>query len=541
MVSPRRRSSRARSTTHQIAASSSSSSSSSRNRISRHRPDEDTLVDLDSTFQRVPDADIDEANDDSHTAESVVDEAMEDAGDAEDEITRCICGFQEYQGGDDETDTDGLFIQCDQCKVWQHGFCVGITDNESTPENYYCEKCKPELHREGFNKAGHKTSVYLPAQEEPPKPTAKEVSHKRRTTMNSRDAEYDDEVLKRMLEVSKHETKTNGDSGSRRGRKRGSSEGSDEMKDPKRSRHSDTPESQSNAIVDSSDEKPAKGPVNPPPSARKARAAANRNASSNNVTSAKRTSTRNRGGIEKFEPRKDDSEHSDDYAPRKNSRSTHRSVVEEPVEPTPVVQAEPVVPDTPQQTTKRAARNSNINGGRRRNGRHTRQSEDPHETGVPMARAESSTSHVKHDNTASVLEKPTKPRLPAARITMNEMKKRVNSISEYITRTQVEMANTRQSDIYAYLAWMEEQGTPVSKSKSSTATPKSASPRSATASSNTVSDPSIPKIQINGGGGTSKVLDKAAEALSANANALEIMELLSTKINRWQQNHGEVL
>jgi len=46
--------------------------------------------------------------------------------------------------------------------------------------------------------------------------------------MNSRDAEYDDEVLKRMLEVSKHETKTNGESGSRRGRKRGSSEGSDE-------------------------------------------------------------------------------------------------------------------------------------------------------------------------------------------------------------------------------------------------------------------------------------------------------------------------
>jgi len=46
--------------------------------------------------------------------------------------------------------------------------------------------------------------------------------------MNSRDAEYDDEVLKRMLEVSKHETKPNGETGSRRGRKRGSSEGSDE-------------------------------------------------------------------------------------------------------------------------------------------------------------------------------------------------------------------------------------------------------------------------------------------------------------------------
>lgn len=48
--------------------------------------------------------------------------------------------------------------------------------------------------------------------------------------MNSRDAEYDDEVFRRMLEVSKQETKVNPDSSVRnsRGRKRGTSEGSDE-------------------------------------------------------------------------------------------------------------------------------------------------------------------------------------------------------------------------------------------------------------------------------------------------------------------------
>lgn len=48
--------------------------------------------------------------------------------------------------------------------------------------------------------------------------------------MNSRDAEYDDEVFKRMLEVSKQETNVNPDSSVRnsRGRKRGSSEGSEE-------------------------------------------------------------------------------------------------------------------------------------------------------------------------------------------------------------------------------------------------------------------------------------------------------------------------
>lgn len=74
----------------------------------------------------------------------------------EDEITRCVCGYQEYQGGDDDaqSDTDGLFIQCDQCSVWQHGYCVGITDPDATPENYYCEKCRPDMHKEGQTKAG---------------------------------------------------------------------------------------------------------------------------------------------------------------------------------------------------------------------------------------------------------------------------------------------------------------------------------------------------------------------------------------------------
>jgi hypothetical protein len=40
------------------------------------------------------------------------------------------------------------------------------------------------------------------------------------------------------------------------------------------------------------------------------------------------------------------------------------------------------------------------------------------------------------------------------------------------------------------------------------------------------------------------MLEKASEALSGNLNttgALEIMEMLSTKINRWQQHYGEVI
>ena len=86
----------------------------------------------------------------------------------EDDVTRCICGFAEYQGlpasriealKQAATDNDnpyasdvileelgGLFISCDTCKVWQHGGCVGILDEENTPEEYFCELCRKDFH-----------------------------------------------------------------------------------------------------------------------------------------------------------------------------------------------------------------------------------------------------------------------------------------------------------------------------------------------------------------------------------------------------------
>jgi hypothetical protein len=95
------------------------------------------------------------------------DEIVED-----EETTRCVCGQLEYPGppidasprgvrsgskshtapsvteADGQSDeAGGLFIQCDKCKVWQHGGCVGIMDEAASPENYFCEECKPEFHQ----------------------------------------------------------------------------------------------------------------------------------------------------------------------------------------------------------------------------------------------------------------------------------------------------------------------------------------------------------------------------------------------------------
>lgn len=87
-----------------------------------------------------------------------VDPIEQDDGNGEDEeeVTRCICGQQDYPGPpkseafhDVEIQSDdagGLFIQCDGCSVWQHGGCVGIIEESQSPDKYYCEECRPKLH-----------------------------------------------------------------------------------------------------------------------------------------------------------------------------------------------------------------------------------------------------------------------------------------------------------------------------------------------------------------------------------------------------------
>lgn len=85
----------------------------------------------------------------------------EDLQDEEDEAVRCICGAEEYPGrppveGSDADffaaielteDVTGFFVQCDVCKVWQHGACVGIFSAESSPDEYFCEQCRKDLHK----------------------------------------------------------------------------------------------------------------------------------------------------------------------------------------------------------------------------------------------------------------------------------------------------------------------------------------------------------------------------------------------------------
>lgn len=92
-------------------------------------------------------------------------------GGEDDEAVRCVCGYDDYpgppppveedskigikDGGNDAPITDaeltddlaGFFLQCDVCKVWQHGACVGIKSETTAPDEYFCEMCRKDLHR----------------------------------------------------------------------------------------------------------------------------------------------------------------------------------------------------------------------------------------------------------------------------------------------------------------------------------------------------------------------------------------------------------
>ncbi|KAJ9611485.1 Histone deacetylase complex subunit [Cladophialophora chaetospira] len=161
-----------------------------------------------------------------------VDEEENDVEAADEEVTRCICGHAEYPGpslalrqqlpdADALTDETGnFFVQCDNCGVWQHGGCMGFLAESILPDNYYCEQCKPEFHRVIRASNGPKSSRYIPIPEPPSsissplssnpemprrkdsKTKQSEVT-KRRATMNSRGAYDEDEMIRRAIEESK--------------------------------------------------------------------------------------------------------------------------------------------------------------------------------------------------------------------------------------------------------------------------------------------------------------------------------------------------
>ncbi|RMZ80540.1 hypothetical protein DV737_g2950, partial [Chaetothyriales sp. CBS 132003] len=250
-MSPRR-SSRAR-TSHanprpssQTASSTSSSTLKHVNNNQRSESVEERLEDSESQATEPimpPRRSRRNGGDDSSKESSQRKEVDDDEDAVEEEVTRCICGQTDYPGPSDPLrqmvkgqppeefgdELGSFFVCCDKCSVWQHGGCVGLTNEDTLPDEYYCEQCKPELHKLIRGANGSKISLYRPVlgpvlgpvldPDDPSRSSSSSTSEqrksskvsknsepaKRRATMNSRGAYDEDEMLRRAIEESKHD------------------------------------------------------------------------------------------------------------------------------------------------------------------------------------------------------------------------------------------------------------------------------------------------------------------------------------------------
>ena len=125
--------------------------SSTPNSLSSEELSEHPLVEIPQTRRRKRQQ---EQGDDG---EPKLEEGMEEEGADGEGAIRCICGSIDYPGptmeGLPEAQID--FVMCDSCNQWQHGGCVGIFNEATNPEEYFCEECKPELHQVVKNKEGY--------------------------------------------------------------------------------------------------------------------------------------------------------------------------------------------------------------------------------------------------------------------------------------------------------------------------------------------------------------------------------------------------
>ncbi|KAM6483158.1 hypothetical protein HDV62DRAFT_380137 [Trichoderma sp. SZMC 28011] len=387
--------------------------------------------------------------------------------DEEDEAVRCICGCEDYPGrppvdGSDayflasielSEDVTGFFVQCDICKVWQHGACVGIFSAESSPEEYFCEQCRKDLHKIQTANNGQKYSKYLPLSRpartssratsiakdgarSPRLGSAKSVRSqstsqisKRRSTMNSRDAAYDDEQLRRAIEASKEEVGQDGTESVIRRTKRSPS---------------------------------------PPPKPMDTISQENTDDESNGHSEQKRL--RGYKGTEKSDKEEKDRLRQESASKRKgraDRRRTEDSDVSEEVNPpsmkTPVIKsAEPStfpepapvpspIPGTPPAShsstanpQKRTSRSNHKKGKGKNQYTKDRNAETEHSPARSVSRdAQRATNattstHAKHTSDHKGSSK-TKLGI-AGRMSMLDMKRRVAAIMDFISRTQVDLA-----------------------------------------------------------------------------------------------------
>ncbi|TVY48548.1 putative histone deacetylase complex subunit [Lachnellula occidentalis] len=430
-------------------------------------------------------------------------------------------------------DGAGLFLQCDNCKVWQHGCCVSIMSEEQSPDEYFCEECRPNLHKNlsrtssragSFSKDGTRSPR---AGSKSGRPPSSLQSAKRRSTMNSRDAAYDEEEqLRRAIEASKGEK--SGESSDGGGTRRGKRERSDSEEKPdgvKRQRTqsaSPTPllEQEQTPQADSDDETSGRQGA-----AKKIRGAAARNHREKELReerekSRQEAATKRKGRAERR--RVDDSDPSEELPlAARISVAKSPEVAVQPLDPPILSQAAP--PDTPppnqpSASHRKGGRPPNVRKGKLGKNQYTKdrdvQEGDDHSPprsqsrDIPRADDSGHTSGNKGSNSEG---KPGKSKNSNSKVAMGDMKKRVSAILDYISRTQLEMAGESMSPATADVAEKTIRG---------------------------IAD-GLPMIKVNGENGDESKASEAGEESSKkefkDLTCLEMMDVLTRQLVKWQK------
>ncbi|KAI1080467.1 hypothetical protein F5B20DRAFT_580133 [Whalleya microplaca] len=528
----------------------------------------------------------------------VSDEIQED-----DEAVRCICGHDEYPGPppfDEDSKhgvkdaidhekifaieiTDelaGFFVQCEICNTWQHGACVGFTTEESNPDDvqYFCEQCRKDLHKVYTASNGQKYSIFLPIHRPSraasqatsaaakdgalsPKANSTKTSRssaaaqtsKRRSTMNSRDAAYDEEEqLRRAIEASKEDAIPETSEQPTRRPKRGRDDSEEKVESVKRQR-----------TTSKSPSPPAERPDSLPleesedeSTIRNGSSKRSRNAARNQREKAERDERREeqeRKRAEAASKRKGRAERrrADDSDPSEEMPLAARAAVNRATEsaqpPDPPLSSQPP-PDTPPAVQAPTTSNKKKSQHKKKGRNQYTKDRDNHDHDISPARSmsrdvtkngdENGTSHHKSTGHDGNHRQGKSKGGMNSRITMTDMKRRANNILDYIARTQVELANETPPESNHRPNTTDDRSTSaVPQIKVNGDNSKKADGASATSNGSTPSHQRVNEADKNGAGQNLNGTGSTHTALKEfkDMSCVEMMDALSRDLVKWQQ------
>ncbi|CDO94914.1 unnamed protein product [Kluyveromyces dobzhanskii CBS 2104] len=364
---------------------------------------------------------------------------QEDEGD-----TRCICGKIE------PPDDSGLYIQCEECHVWQHGYCVGISEEE-TPDKYWCEQCKPELHSLYTTDLSEKRSIYKPIQQ-----------RRRKNRRSKRNSESDGELSNGGSSLETQSPSGTAASGSQRlSRQRRNSanvSASKEEGDEEVGEAAATGEKEDSVPRDDFDP----NDENQKASDRKRATSSAREEKHYQLMLEKALRESRRSSKDGAEPQDEDLLKEEEPAaksasPREYTRDTESleangSETEESTSQSRkrarIAKSTSPSESEDDSKSKRSRRGKNVGSVAQTNARVQKSSSGrigrSARSSGPKGNGSSGSSNSSKSNGASSeigINKPLKPRIPSQRTTMNEMRRRVNAILEFISRTQLELSD----------------------------------------------------------------------------------------------------